>query len=285
MPSVCIGAEEDDEEQQAGDGEDIDEDDSGVIDRGVPFMPVPDLRVIFLDIDKVLNTRPDPRFVVIEGGPCSMLRRLIEASGATLVLTSPWRRHHSYVLEVLKNFGVFEESQAPEELQRTPRHGDAARRDLEILQWLGAHRGRVAAWVALDGVDLQSFPSAPRLQGHAIRVDAGLGPAEVQAALDILCQGLSHQGLQPSLQSHASKESAEASAGAFRMAAAWDAELAGKMEALLGALALPTFNGFAPPSRAKPAPEVPQTSHAGSGPRSDAREFDELEQAVRQRFS
>jgi len=147
------------------------------------------MRVVFLDIDGVLNTRHDPRLILVEREPCSMLRQLLEVSGASLVLTTPWRRHHAYVAQVLANYGVFGESAAPE-LERTPCHGDGTRRDLEIMHWLGARRGQVAAWAALDASDLLRFGggTALRLKGHVVQVnpDAGLQVGDVEAALQAL---------------------------------------------------------------------------------------------------
>merc|ERR1712182_106418 len=103
------------------------------------------------DIDGVLNTKPDPRQVLVERMPCMHLRRLIDASEAEIVLTSSWRRHHGYILEILKNFDALPDSRT--ELHRAPLNASSDRRDLEILQWITSHRD-VAGWVALDGRDL-----------------------------------------------------------------------------------------------------------------------------------
>lgn len=88
---------------------------------------------------------------------------------------------------MLGNFGVFGElgpSGFPV-LDRTPHHGDASRRDLEILQWLGKNRGSVSAWTVLDAEDLQRWPSANRFDGHFVHVTGGSGLrlAHIQAAL------------------------------------------------------------------------------------------------------
>mmetsp|Transcript_98972 Transcript_98972/g.317359 ORF Transcript_98972/g.317359 Transcript_98972/m.317359 type:complete len:522 (+) Transcript_98972:86-1651(+) len=291
MPCACIGTDEDEEEDVAmpfaaltafgvsavpekakeddDEGEDAEQDDEedaveGESKTKQPPPAPPSLRVVFLDIDGVLNTRPDPRLVHIEGGPCAMLRRLLAASGAKLVLSSPWRRHHTYIAQVLANFCVFGDTTdeegapvAPPELERTPLHADAARRDLEILQWLRARRGEVAAWVALDAADLLRFPSAAHLEGHVVRMPeaGGFGGAELDAALRAL--GCDPKGFAGAASAKASDDGAGATKSAaatssaprkftiadvpgptaFKTAAAWDDDLAGKMEAVMGALA------------------------------------------------
>lgn len=189
MPAIAVGCDEEEDEE-------------------AEEKVAPDLRIVFLDIDGVLNTRPDPRMMLLEGGPCAMLRRLLQASGAQVVLATPWRGHAAYVCEALANFGVFGEpeegaaSVEPPRLECTPQHGDGSRRDLEILHWLRARRGKVLAWVALDASDLITQNSANRFEGHLVRPASGqcLGPDDVRAALEHLgcpVDALGMEGLLP----------------------------------------------------------------------------------------
>lgn len=143
---------------------------------------------IFVDIDGVLNTQPDPRLVKVEAALCARLQRLLAASEAELVLTTPWREHHAYLSHVLTSFGVAWAS----ELHRTPRMANAKRKDLAILQWLrNRPAGEVRSWVALDTADLLCFPSAGRMAGHTIQVrpETGLSDADVDEALRLLKEG------------------------------------------------------------------------------------------------
>lgn len=231
-------------------------------------------RIIFLEIDGVLNTRPDPRMITVERIPCLQLRRLLEASEAEIVLISGWRRHHEYIAEVLKNFGVLSENRR--ELERAPWNANPERRDLEILQWVNAHRD-IATWVVLDARDLLRFPSAQRLHGHTIQVNPieGLtGDVVVEALRILACDGAGPRGSQPStardfatpsqeaVSSQAIKASLQSDlaiaqptaggsqaqaasslqavendlAASMRAAFSWDSDLAGKMESLLGSL-------------------------------------------------
>merc|ERR1712107_199757 len=129
---------------------------------------------------------------------------------------------------------------------RTPRHGDASRRDLEILQWLGQRRGEVAAWVALDSCDLLRWPSASRLEGHTVQVcpDVGLGPNDVKTALNALgCPadmigapvGTAASSVVMHSQSRTTDDGVDDLSAAFRTAGAWDEELSGKMTDFLKA--------------------------------------------------
>lgn len=147
-----------------------------------------ELRVVFLNINGVLNAHPDARQLIVEGGPAAQLLRLLDTSGAQLVLATSWREHREYFAQVLANFG-FIGADERSAIECTPRHGDGFRRDLEILHWLGARRGQVDAWVVLDAsAELLSGDAAARFDGHVLRVSPGVGlqADDVSAALRIL---------------------------------------------------------------------------------------------------
>lgn len=205
--------------------------------------------VVFTDLDGVLNTKPDPRLILLEPALCQRMRRLLDASGATVVLTTPWRRHHGYIAHAMANFGVLREegSSMPAELERTPRLADAKRKDLEILHWLRSRpAGDVRSWVALDTADLLRFPSADRLRGHTIRVrpDMGLSDNDVQEALRLL--GCADAG---EVEAHASADAAAGgsdecgSSCAMQSLTAMDEALTAKMGDLLKAVG-PELRGF-----------------------------------------
>ncbi|CAJ1356646.1 unnamed protein product, partial [Effrenium voratum] len=149
--------------------------------------PSPWMRVLFVDVDGVLNTKPDRRLLLLEEEPCRLLKKLIQDAQAKLVLTSKWRKHKAYVGQVFENFGLLT---CGEDLEATPFHCDETRRDLEILQWLNAHRGQVKAWFALDGHDLcVGAASKERLAGHVAHLQGGLQAEHVEQALAVLCEG------------------------------------------------------------------------------------------------
>ena len=80
--------------------------------------------------------------------PCRILQSLLVQTEAKMVLTSRWRRHKAYVLEVLGNYGVVPQKA----VDITPFNADSSRKDLEILQWLNANRqeaGRTFLWLPL----------------------------------------------------------------------------------------------------------------------------------------
>ncbi|CAK9018721.1 Uncharacterized protein SCF082_LOCUS14196 [Durusdinium trenchii] len=128
----------------------------------------------------VLNSTPDPRAIRLEEEPCALLQQLLKRTGAHLVLTSHWRRHQAYLLEILANYGV---TPPPRHVDVTPFNADSSRRDLEILQWLNTNRKEVSEWFVLDSSDLLRFPGpAARLDGHVLHVNGGLSAAAAQAA-------------------------------------------------------------------------------------------------------
>ncbi|CAL1164635.1 unnamed protein product [Cladocopium goreaui] len=171
MPSIVIGARDEDDEESpvfAAPPE--------------PPVPVPSLRVLFVD-DDVLNSSPDPRAMRLDDEPCRVLQSLLVRTDAKMVLTSHWRRHKAYVLEVLGNYGVLPKR----EVDTTPFNADTSRRDLEILQWLNTHRQEVAAWFVLDSQTLLQHPGpAARLEGHVRQVQGSLSAADTAAAEAVL---------------------------------------------------------------------------------------------------
>ncbi|CAL1165062.1 unnamed protein product [Cladocopium goreaui] len=154
MPSIVIGARDEDDEESpvfAAPPE--------------PPVPVPSLRVLFVD-DDVLNSSPDPRAMRLDDEPCRVLQSLLVRTDAKMVLTSHWRRH---------------------KVDTTPFNADTSRRDLEILQWLNTHRQEVAAWFVLDSQTLLQHPGpAARLEGHVRQVQGSLSAADTAAAEAVL---------------------------------------------------------------------------------------------------
>eukprot|EP00931_Biecheleriopsis_adriatica_P101900 TRINITY_DN7694_c0_g1_i1.p1 TRINITY_DN7694_c0_g1~~TRINITY_DN7694_c0_g1_i1.p1 ORF type:complete len:284 (+),score=73.85 TRINITY_DN7694_c0_g1_i1:62-913(+) len=282
MPCIAIGPREEEEEEE----EQEEEEEAEAEGEKVSSQPAPaTLRVLFVDVDGVLNTRPDTRQLIIEATPCIQLRRLLEASGAQLVLTTPWRRHQAYVTQVLQNFGTFSDEESPE-VGSTPFNADETRRDLEILQWLNARRGQVAAWAVLDTGDLLRFPSAARFEGHFVRVagEHGLQAEHTQAALEAMGGPLKPK------QKEISASSAGVSAHGNLSHLAMDEELANMMGAMLSVLPsgltsnagkLKGGGSFLQESNESSKSSAGKASKAASG---DGSEFDRMLQDAKQRF-
>lgn len=120
-----------------------------------------DRRIIFLDVDGVLNCRDTrERFqgvIGIEPARVKLLARIVAATGAEIVLSSSWRSTESHLTEV--NRALYVEGLSV--LDVTPRFMPALRalgwdrakqmrylRAPEIIAWWFAHR--VTSFVALD---------------------------------------------------------------------------------------------------------------------------------------
>ena len=277
MPSIAIGARGEEEEEEEDPENEEDED----LPPSPPKNP-PHLRVLFVDIEGVLAPRPDPRLLTVQASQCVFLRRLLQRTGAHLVLTTAWRKHGAYVIEVLSNFGVFEGISRPE-VDCTPFNADASRRDLEILQWLNSHRGEVASWAVLDTRDLLGFASAPRLQGHVVQVDGekGLQPEHLDAVAAILGE-LPDLGscpvppaVPPAPAAPSSTPSTSASASSPFSHIPMDEGLVSKMQGALALLSTLPEEGsaFRPPPRSKELRCAPDT------------EFDAISLQAKHKFS
>lgn len=123
-------------------------------------------RVVFLDIDGVLNSHvylssdARPRDVPYEGNehymldPAAVLRlnRVIEATGAQVVISSSWR--HGWTIERLREI-LKDRGFVGEIIDITPDVLEGCRGD-EIAQWLDEHPG-IEKFIAIDDDRDESF--------------------------------------------------------------------------------------------------------------------------------
>lgn len=123
-------------------------------------------KVVFLDIDGVLNSRqwirrmPKRGSVPMDHGwfdpdTIALLNRLTEATGAVIVISSAWRQYgEKYMRELLAAVGV-----TAEVIGVTPilyEDGEILTpvcRGEEIQAWLDEHADEVASFVILDDID------------------------------------------------------------------------------------------------------------------------------------
>lgn len=149
------------------------------------------LKAIFLDFDGVLNSAK----YLLGCGDCGMaidptrmvlLRRIIDATGAKIVLSTSWREHWEKDLAKCNSTGVFINDifskYGLQIFDKTPELHE--RRETEIKSWLDAHP-EVKSFVVLD----DSLLSADYLHGHFIKTSNyfdGLDETDAQKAIDIL---------------------------------------------------------------------------------------------------
>ena len=146
------------------------------------------LKVIFLDFDGVLNSAKyllgcgmaiDPTRMVL-------LRRIVGATGAKIILSTSWREHWAKTLSECDSIGVLINDifskYGLQILDKTPELH--ARRETEIKSWLDKHP-EVKSFVVLD----DRLLSAEYLNGHFIKTSNyfdGLDESDVQKAIEIL---------------------------------------------------------------------------------------------------
>lgn len=154
------------------------------------------MKVILLDIDGVLNedstpTRTKSQVVFIDQVKLLRLKRIVDATGAKIVLSSTWR----YNRDVPGFNGDFLELQEAfhavglEFYGFTPVDAIGIRRGMEIRAWLGLHPG-VTRFVILDDemFDFEERGLLPRL----VKTDfayGGLTEELAQEAIDLLMEG------------------------------------------------------------------------------------------------
>ena len=118
------------------------------------------MKIIFLDIDGVLNSRDYDRrrdwttLSDIDETRVPFIKQIVDATGAVIVLSSTWRMHWEsdrakcsadglYVIETLGKYGV-------EIYDKTPDLGHHANRPEEIKQYLDEFGEDVESFVIID---------------------------------------------------------------------------------------------------------------------------------------
>lgn len=149
------------------------------------------MKVIFLDFDGVLNSAKylldcGDYGIAIDPTRMVLLRRIVDATGAKIVLSTSWREHWSKDLRGCNSTGVLINNIFSEYglqvYDKTPELH--ARREVEIKSWLDRHP-EVKCFVVLD----DRLLSADYLNGHFIKTSNyfdGLDETDVQKAMDIL---------------------------------------------------------------------------------------------------
>lgn len=153
------------------------------------------MKIIFLDIDGVLNyencTARCGMYYGIEDDKVTLLKQVVDATGAKIVLSSTWRlgmnngghrlaEHAVYMNEKFSAQGL-EIYDVTEELHRG---GDF--RGEEINEWLSRHPD-VTEWVVLDDEWFWDFNQYD-IRQHLVHTSQylGLTDEDVKEAIDIL---------------------------------------------------------------------------------------------------
>lgn len=156
------------------------------------------MKIIFLDIDGVLNNQFSKsrcgQFIGIDNDKVKLLRKIVDATGAKIVLSSTWRLGYNragYCLD--KNHKYMNNKLRKQELRIysvTPNlHGDC--RGAEINQWLKEHKHEnIENWVVLDDEFFPDF-NAYDIPQHLVETFfyseyGGLTEEHVEKAIDIL---------------------------------------------------------------------------------------------------
>lgn len=172
-------------------------------------------KVIFLDVDGVLNTNSDAgtgRSDVLRPILLQRLGSIVSATSCKIVLSSSWRFHPE--LCTILTSALVQVSKIPSDavigMTGEARSGTVARAE-EIGEWLDRtmRQGRtpIASWVVIDDLPLGGVPY---LAGHFVRVDprVGLTAKNVKSAINIL-NGRSSTASTMGADSHTGKDSVQ----------------------------------------------------------------------------
>lgn len=155
-------------------------------------------KIIFLDVDGVVHPYSATSFF---HAPCmTALRKIVEQTGASIVLSSSWQSVPTTCAQVN---AALERNGLPICIDKTvetnargisPTGAGEAARSSEIMRWVGAHPDLCAGgWVALDDMDLQAHLPA----GRFVRTEAEGGLTDANATLAVSHLGGSDASLLP----------------------------------------------------------------------------------------
>lgn len=155
------------------------------------------MKILFLDIDGVLNTNHKN----IDPALCAKVERVLDATGAVVVLSSAWRNlieapmgtpeHYAEARELLVGNGMTERL-FESIVSQTPSHlvwdadegisilvgGERGHRAREVHHWLKEWKGEVAAWAVVDdmGLWVDGLPA-----GHTVITSGRTGITDADA--------------------------------------------------------------------------------------------------------
>ena len=157
------------------------------------------MKCLFLDVDGVLNSVitkdviPDTCYRGIENAKVKLLKKIIDATGASIILTSTWRlnvthwgqdisEHKDYLKKKLSKQGLRYVSQTPNLECRGNNRGK------EIHQWIETNNDiDIEGWVILDDEYFMDYDNYD-IPKHLVLTDEyiGLTEVDVEKAIKIL---------------------------------------------------------------------------------------------------
>jgi len=133
------------------------------------------MKVIFLDLDGVLVPAGQTPGI-FDGYLARNLKKIVEATGAEIVLSSDWRRHRTSVAKARRNLQAYGLDFIDCTPSLSPR---VAQRPTEILLWkqdfCSSGQRQIDAWIAIDDRNLAEEQDGQELQGHVVRTRPKVG--------------------------------------------------------------------------------------------------------------
>ncbi len=155
------------------------------------------MKVIFLDIDGVLNSRAYDRKrdwnnqTDIDETRLPFLKEIVNATGAEIILSSTWREHWDKASEKCGEDGVYlNEIFAKHGLEihgKTPDLGTGFDRPDEIKAWLNSAKENIESFVIIDDYRYAWGDISDNLVRTNPNSGLGLEAEHLQKAIEILC--------------------------------------------------------------------------------------------------
>lgn len=150
------------------------------------------MKIIFLDIDGVVNRwdtkeRAPSKVIGVEQCLIALIKQIVDATGAKIVLSSTWRKDWAFNLMNGKDWFYLRDEFAKQDLHffdYTPSHKDS-NRGREIREWLESTDYDIISYVIIDD---EIFDIRDLHKGHMVKTsfNDGITKGGVDMAIKIL---------------------------------------------------------------------------------------------------
>lgn len=148
------------------------------------------IKVIFLDIDGVLNRHSYGTHIVLVDELVENLKKIMEATDAKIVLSTFWRGHPDYIKYILNNYDI----NPSNIIDVTPGKDKSSLgtiyksevRSHQISDWVKSNKSKIYSYVILDDRDYAALGKIQLNRFVKTHSNLGLTQEDVNEAISIL---------------------------------------------------------------------------------------------------
>jgi len=148
------------------------------------------MKIIFLDIDGVLNRHSYGTHIVLVDELVENLKKIMNATNAKIVLSTFWRGHPEYIKYILNNYEI-----DPSKIIGVTPGSDKSTlgkiyksevRSNQILEWVNSNKSKIYSYVILDDREYAALGKMQLNRFVKTHSNLGLTQEDVTEAINIL---------------------------------------------------------------------------------------------------